>query len=65
MPRPRDSAQIDLAEIFLRVQKQMLACLAVGEVFEHPSACGAACEQRWIDLFNRYLPNAIAPLRHS
>jgi hypothetical protein len=56
MPRPRDSAQIDLAEIFLRVQKQMLACLAVGEVFEHPSACGAASEQRWIDLFNRYLP---------
>jgi len=56
MSRNSDSAQIDLAEIFLRVQRQMLACLAVGEAFEHPSACGAASEQGWIDLFNRYLP---------
>ena len=56
MARSGDSARIDLGEIFLRVQKQMLACLAVGEAFEHPSACGAASEQRWIDLFNRYLP---------
>jgi len=56
MSRYSDTARIDLAEIFLRVQKQMLACLAVGEAFEHPSACGAASEQRWIDLFNRYLP---------
>jgi len=56
MARPIDSARIDLSEIFLRVQNQMLACLAVGEAFEHPSACGAASEQRWIDLFNRYLP---------
>jgi len=56
MARSGDSARIDLGEIFLRVQKQMLACLAVGEAFEHPSACGAASEQRWIDLFNRCLP---------
>ena len=56
MPRKTDSAQIDLAQIFLRVQKQMLACLAVGEAFEHPGTCGAASEQGWIDLFNRYLP---------
>jgi len=34
----------------------MLACLAVGEIFEHPSACGSASEQRWMDLFNCYLP---------
>ena len=53
MPRKTDSAQIDLAQIFLRVQKQMLACLAVGEAFEHPGTCGAASEQGWIDLFNR------------
>jgi len=56
LSRKSDSAQIDLAEIFLRVQKEMLACLAVGEAFEHSSPCGAASEQRWIDLFNRYLP---------
>src|SRR5947208_1357205 len=56
LSRNRDSAQIDIGEIFLRVQRQMLACLAVGEAFENPSACGAASEQRWIDLFNRYLP---------
>src|SRR5262245_30501994 len=56
MARSGDSARIDLGEIFLRVQKQMLACLAVGEAFEHPGTCGAASEQRWIDLFNRYLP---------
>ena len=56
MARYSDTARIDLGEIFLRVQKQMLACLAVGEAFEHPGSCGAASEQRWIDLFNRYLP---------
>ena len=41
---------------FVSLKTQMLACLAVGEAFEHPSACGTASEQRWIDLFNRYLP---------
>jgi hypothetical protein len=56
MPRHHDSARIDLAQIFLRVQNEMLACLAVGEAFEHPSACDSASEQRWIALFNRYLP---------
>ncbi len=34
----------------------MLAGLAVGDAFENPSACGSASEQRWIDLFDRYLP---------
>jgi hypothetical protein len=51
-----DSTRIDLREIFLRVQTQMLAGLAVGDAFENPSACGAASEQRWIGLFERYLP---------
>ena len=51
-----DSTRINLREIFLRVQTQMLAGLAVGDAFENPSACGAASEQRWIDLFERYLP---------
>src|SRR5262249_18729093 len=57
MPRSPDSAQIDLAEIFLLVQRQMLACLEVGDAFEHAGASGSASEQRWIDLFNRYLPH--------
>ena len=51
-----DSTRINLREIFLRVQTQMLAGLAVGDAFENPSACGADSEQRWIDLFERYLP---------
>ena len=51
-----DNTRINLREIFLSVQTQMLACLAVGDAFENPTACGAASEQRWIELFNRYLP---------
>ncbi len=56
MPKPKDSGHIDLSQLFLRVQDQMLANLAVSTVLEHPTACGAATEQHWIDLFNRYLP---------
>jgi len=56
MARPKDSGRIDLARIFLQVQRQMLAHLSVGEVFEHPTACGAATEQQWVELFNQYLP---------
>ena len=56
MPRLPDSGHVDLARMFLRVQEQMLADLAVGETFEHPTASGAATEQQWIALLNRYLP---------
>lgn len=56
MPRTPDTCRIDLAEIFLHVQRQMLAHLAVGELLEHAGASGAATEHHWIDLFNRYLP---------
>jgi hypothetical protein len=52
----KDTGRIDLHQIFLRVQDQMLANLSASEVFEHPTACGAATEQHWIQLFNRYLP---------
>ena len=48
--------RVDLREMFLRVQDQMLANLGASRVFKHHSACGAATEQHWIDLFNRYLP---------
>lgn len=57
MPRPPDSGRLDLAEVFQRVQSEMLAQLAVGRLFEHGSAAGAATEQHWIELFNRYLPH--------
>ena len=40
MPRPPDSGQIDLTEVFHRVQQEMLAQLAVGRLFEHASAAG-------------------------
>ena len=56
MGKQPDSGRIDLHKIFCRVQQQMLANLAASEIFEHPTACGAATEQHWIDLFNRYLP---------
>jgi hypothetical protein len=56
MPRRPDSGQIDLAEIFRRVQQEMLAQLSVGGLFEHPSAMGQATEHHWLQLFDRYLP---------
>ncbi len=56
MPRTPDSGRLDLAEVFYSVQEEMLAQLAVGGFFEHPSASGAATERHWLDLFRRYLP---------
>jgi len=56
MPRPPDSGHLDLAEVFRRVQQEMLSQLAVGGLFEHASAAGSATEHHWIALFNRYLP---------
>jgi hypothetical protein len=47
MPRSPDSGQLDLSEVFRRVQRQMLAQLAVGRLFEHASSAGAATEQHW------------------
>ncbi len=56
MPRRNDSAKIDLAEVFRRVQQEMLAQLSVGQLFEHGSSQGAATERHWLELFARYLP---------
>jgi hypothetical protein len=56
MPRSPDSGQLDLSEVFLKVQQELLAQMAVGGLFEHASAAGTATERHWIDLFNRYLP---------
>jgi hypothetical protein len=56
MPRHPDSAQLNLTEVFHRVQQEMLAQLSVGRLFEHASAAGAASEHHWLELFDRYLP---------
>jgi hypothetical protein len=56
MGRHKDSGRIDLAQVFLHLQNQMLADLSASHVFEHATSCGAASEQHWINLFNRYLP---------
>lgn len=56
MPRRPDSGQLDLAEVFRRVQREMLAQMSVGNLFEHASAAGAATEHHWLNLFDRYLP---------
>jgi hypothetical protein len=56
MPHPPDSGQLDLAEVFYSVQEEMLAQLAVGGFFEHPTAASSATERHWLDLFDRYLP---------
>ena len=56
MARKPDSGRLALADVFLRVQQEMLAQLAVGGLFEHASAAGAASEHHWVELFNRFLP---------
>ncbi len=56
MARLPDSGKIDLADVFRRVQQEMFAHLDVSGLFEHPSSSGAATEQQWLDLFQRYLP---------
>lgn len=56
MSRHKDSGRFDLAEVFRRVQHQMLAHLDLAGLFEHPTSSGAATEQQWIKLFELYLP---------
>jgi hypothetical protein len=56
MARFPDPFQLDLAEIFYYVQEEMLAQLATGQMFDHPSAAGSASERHWLNLFHRYLP---------
>ena len=65
MSRNPDSGQIDLAEVFRRVQTEMVAHLSVSNLFEHGITQGSASEQDWIRLFDLYLPNAIARPRSS
>lgn len=55
--RHPNSGTVDLLGIFRQAQHEMLSHLAAGEIFEHPTACGAVTEGHWLDLFNRYLPH--------
>lgn len=57
MSRARDSRHLDLAEVFRRVQTEMLGQLSVGKMFEHGPSQGNATEQQWLELLNKYLPN--------
>jgi len=57
MGRPKDSDRIDLHQVFLRVQRQMLAQLDVGGLFQHPTPVGEATEKGWLALFQQYLPH--------
>lgn len=56
MSRQPDSRKIDLAEVFRRVQTEMMAHLSVSNLLEHGPTQGAASEQEWIQLFDLYLP---------
>ncbi len=56
MPRPTDSGRVNLNEVFLHMQRRMLAQLEVGSALEHASTCGAASEAHWLKLFNSHLP---------
>src|SRR6266542_1167016 len=56
MPRSVDSGQIDLAQVFRRIQTRMLADLSIAGLLEHASTNGAATEHHWLTLFSNYLP---------
>lgn len=56
MSRNPDTRKIDLANVFLRVQKEMLSHLSVSNLLEHSATHGAESEQEWIRLFDLYLP---------
>ena len=56
MPRSPDSGRVDLAQVFLHMQRRMLSHLEVGSALEHASTCGAASEAHWIRLFDSHLP---------
>src|SRR5258707_5656170 len=51
-----DSGEFDLAEVFRRVRREMLVQHSVGRMFEHGPTAGAATEQQWLAVFERYLP---------
>jgi len=56
MEHSPNTRRLNLAEAFARVQKGMLAQLSVGSMIDHSAIVGAASEQCWIQLLERYLP---------
>jgi hypothetical protein len=57
MPRGPDSGQLDLAEVFRGLQREMLAKLRVGGLIEHANTAGAEAEHQWVQLLRCYLPS--------
>jgi hypothetical protein len=57
MPRSPDSGQLDLQDVFARLQHRLLADLSIARLFEHASTNGAATELQWINLFHAFLPS--------
>jgi hypothetical protein len=48
---------VDLREIFLGLQKEMIASLSLSrQVIPHPGTKGAASELQWLTMLNNYLP---------
>lgn len=56
MSRQADSGKIDLAEVFRRVQTEMVSQLSASNLIEHAITQGAASEQDWLRLLDLYLP---------
>ncbi len=56
MSRPPDSGQLNLGDVFRRVQTKMMGDLETGEIFEHGPSQGTATEQQWLELLGAYLP---------
>lgn len=52
-----DSRRIEIAEVFRRVQAEMIAHLSISNLVEHTITQGTLAEQEWIRLFNSYLPS--------
>ncbi|MBI3694308.1 MAG: hypothetical protein HY238_05660 [Acidobacteria bacterium] len=57
MSHDKSPGHIDLNQVFLYVQREMLARLASGGILEHGPTSGTTTEHQWIELFNQYLPN--------
>ncbi len=60
--RPRNSRQVNLHELFLRLQQQMTANLLTDrEVLSHSGTKGDAAEVHWRAMLTRYLPQRYCP----
>jgi hypothetical protein len=57
MPTECPNKRINLREVFLGLQQQMIATLALTrQAVEHPGTKGASTEAHWLKMLNGYLP---------